>query len=179
MKRSAFIAVGRIVAPHGVRGEMRVEVTTDFPERFEPGAEIWVEGVSQSCQVVSARPHKRFLLVRLDRFSTRSEVEPLRNRYLVIPRERAAALPEDEYYSDELVGLRVVTEEGRELGIIEEVLWTGANEVYVVQGDYGEILLPAIADVVQEVDLERERMVVALMPGLAPNVEKAQREETE
>ncbi|NOX61314.1 MAG: 16S rRNA processing protein RimM [Chloroflexi bacterium] len=178
MKRSGYIAVGRIVGPHGVRGEMRVEVYTDFPERFEPGAELWVEGESRSSQVVSARPHKQFLLVKLDRFSTRTDVEPLRNRHLLIPRERAASLPEGEYYSDELEGLRVITTQGRELGVIQEVLWTGANEVYVVMGEFGEILIPAIADVVKEVDIELGRMLVSLIPGLAPAIDAIEAEES-
>lgn len=163
-----FLAVGRIVGPHGVRGEIKVEVMTDFPARFEPGSTLWVEGVEASCQVVSARPHKRFLLVRLDRFGDRTQVESLRGRHFQVPRGQAMLLPEGEFYSDELQGLLVETVEKVELGTLVEVVWTGANEVYIVEGPFGELLLPAIAEVVQAVDLQNGRMVVQLLPGLIP-----------
>jgi len=160
--------VGRIVAPHGIRGEVKVEVMTDFPERFAVGSELWLEGEEQPCRVLSARPYRGFLLIRLTGYPTRTEVEALRGRFLVIPREQARPLPEGEYYSDELEGLTVVTTTGFELGVLREVWWTGANEVYVTQGAFGEVLLPAIAEVVHEVDLQNRRLVVKLLPGLVP-----------
>ncbi len=164
----SHLAVGQIIGIHGIRGEMKVAVMTDFAERFTPGSFLWIEGEDAPRAVVAARPHKGYLLLRMAGLETRTDVEPLRRRYLLIERSQAAALADDEYYEDELLGLQVVAESGQHLGELTEILWTGANEVYVVQGAWGEILLPAIAEVVQEVNLVQERMVVRLMPGLVP-----------
>lgn len=166
------MAVGRIVGPHGVHGEIKVEVLTDFPERFAAGAELWLEGEDEPCRVLSVRPHRDFLLLLLDCIPTRGDAEMMQGRQLVVPRHLANPLPNDEYYSDEIKGLAVVSETGKELGVVVDVWWTaGANEVYVVEGDYGEILLPAIAQVIQEVDLQNQKLVVKLMPGLIPELD--------
>lgn len=164
----AFLAVGRIIAPHGVRGEVKVEIQTDFPQRFQPGAQVWLEGETDPLQVLAARQQQDFLLLQFDTISSRTDAELLRDRLLVVPRHRAMPLPDGEYYSDELQGLAVATTDGDELGVLVDVWWTNANEVYVVEGPWGEVLLPAIADVVQNVDLQNRRMFVKLLPGLAP-----------
>jgi 16S rRNA processing protein RimM len=160
------MAVGRIVGAHGIRGEIKVKQLTDFPERFAPGSLLYVEEEGFQREVISARPHKGLLLVKLSGITDRTTVEGLRGRHLFIAREEAMALEEDEYYEDELVGLRVETMEGELLGQLTEIIWTGANEVYIVQGPRGEVLLPAIAEVVQEVDLDAGVMRVTLLPGL-------------
>ncbi len=161
-----YMAVGRIVGAHGVHGEIKVRILTDFPERFTPGALLYLENESFQREVVSARPHKGMLLIKLSGFQNRTAVEPLRGKHLFIAREEAMPLEEDEYYEDELVGLMVETVEGDLLGELMEVMWTGANEVYIVRGPRGEILIPAIAQVVQDVDLDQGIMRVALLPGL-------------
>ncbi|MCP4167673.1 MAG: 16S rRNA processing protein RimM [Chloroflexi bacterium] len=166
------IAIGRIVGIHGVRGEVKVDVYTDFPERFEPGSDIVLEGEAQLYRILSTRPHKGMLLIHLEGFTSRAHVERLRGKHLVIPRDLAKVLDEDEYYVDELQGLRVSTDEGIDLGMLDEVLWTGANEVYVVHGEYGEVLLPAISEVIREVDLQDGYMIVRLLPGLVQALDK-------
>ncbi|MCO6450339.1 MAG: 16S rRNA processing protein RimM [Caldilineales bacterium] len=166
-----YIAIGRILAPHGVRGEIKVESMTDFPARFAVGSNLLVEGESRSRAVIQSRPHKEALLLRLAGIDNRTQAELLRDRHLLLPRHEATPLPAGEYYSDEIEGLAVITMDGRPLGNLVEVLWTAANEVYVVDGDYGEILVPATSEVVQEVDLGRGIMVVKLLPGLAPELE--------
>ena len=170
----SFLVVGRVIAPHGVRGEVKVEVQTDFPQRFQPGAELWLEGETDPVHVLSARPQRDFMLVLFDGTPSRDEAELLRGRDLLVPRSQAIALPEGEYYSDELEGLLVRTTGGEELGVLVDVWWTAANEVYVVEGKWGEILLPAVAEVVQEVDLQNRQMVVKLLPGLAPQLDSLQ-----
>ncbi len=165
-EREAYMAVGRIVGAHGVRGEIKVKLLTDFPERFAPGSLLFLEEEGFQREVLSARPHKDMLLIKLSGLPDRTAVEPLRGKYLFILREEAMELDEDEYYEDELVGLVVETMEGDLLGELVEIIWTGANEVYVVQGPQGEVLIPAIAQVVQEVDLEEGVMRVSLLPGL-------------
>ena len=165
-QREAYLAVGRIIGIHGVRGEIKVKSLTDFPERFSPGALLYVEGETIQREVLSARPHKGALLVKLTGMNDRNAAETLRGKYLFVAREDAMPLAEDEYYEDELVGLQVETMEGEVLGELMQIMWTAANEVYIVQGRRGEILIPAIAEVVQEVDLEQGVMRVALLPGL-------------
>ncbi len=169
---STYIAIGRIVGIHGVRGEVKVDVYTDFPERFEPGSDIVLEGETQLYRILSTRPHKGMLLVQLEGFTSRTHVERLKGKHLVIPRDLAKVLDEDEYYVDELQGLQVCTDEGIDLGVLDEVLWTGANEVYVVHGEYGEVLLPAIAEVIQKVDLQGGYLIVRLLPGLVQALDK-------
>ncbi len=164
----SHLAVGQIIGVHGIRGELKVDVMTDFPERFEAGSQLWIEGEDTPRSVVSARWHKGYLLLRLSGLEDRTAVEPLRERHLLVPRQQAHPLPTDTFYEDELLGLQVISEDGESLGVLSEVLWTAANEVYVVQGERGEILLPAIADVVLSIDLAAERMVVRLLPGLEP-----------
>ncbi len=160
------MAVGRIVGAHGIRGEIKVKQLTDFPERFAPGSRLYVGEEAFQREVIASRPHRGMLLVKLSGLSDRNAVEHLRGKYLFIDREEAMELEEDAYYEDELVGLTVETMEGELLGELMEIMWTGANEVYIVQGPRGETLIPAIAQVVQEVDLEAGVMRVKLLPGL-------------
>ena len=166
-----FLAVGRVVAAHGVRGEIKVDVLTDFMERYEVGSELYLEGEESPRRVLSSRPHKDFLLVLLPGLEDRSLVESLRGRHLLVPRDQAMPLAEDEYYADVLHGLRVFTHSGRDLGILTDVFWTGANEVYRVEGAFGEIWLPAIADVVLQLDLQNGNILVNLLPGLVPELD--------
>jgi len=165
-ERESYLAVGRIIGAHGVRGEIKVRQLTDFSERFAVGALLFVEGEPFQREIVSSRPHKGVMLIKLSGMGDRNAVEILRGKYLFVAREEAMPLEEDEYYEDELVGLVVETTEGDLLGELVEIMWTGANEVYIVQGPRGEVLIPAIAEVVQEVDLETGVMRVRLLPGL-------------
>jgi len=168
---ASYLAIGRIVAPHGIRGEVKVEVMTDFPERFKPGSRAFLgigseDPAAQPVKIVAARPHKGGFLVRLDVAPDRNAAEILRDRYLLIPETEAMRLGEHENYLHDLIGLRVETTDGRFLGKLTEVLFTKANDVYVARGPDGEVLLPAIRDVVLQVDLSARRMVVALPDGL-------------
>jgi 16S rRNA processing protein RimM len=172
-KQSAvsYLAIGRISGAHGIRGEVKVEVLTDFPERFKPGARAYLgvgtdDPEARLVRVVAARPHKGGLLVKLDIVPDRNAAELLRDQYLLIPETEAMPLGDHENYLHDLVGLQVETADGRHLGALKEILITKANDVYVVNGPGGEILLPALRDVVLRVDLPARRMVVALPEGL-------------
>ena len=168
---ATHLAVGRIRGVHGIRGELKVEVLTDFRQRYAPGSNLFIEGEEIEREVLSARAHKTYLLVKLKGLDNRTEAEKLHGLHFLVPRDNAMTLPEGEYYADELVGLRVITTDGVELGKLTEVLWTSANEVYVVIGSFGEVLLPAIAEVVQEVDLQNGEMLVNLLPGLVQSLD--------
>ncbi|MFS8525234.1 MAG: ribosome maturation factor RimM [Limnochordales bacterium] len=165
-----FVSIGEVTAPHGVRGEVRVWPRTDFPERFQRLERVFVRRpgrVPQELAVERARFHKGFVIVKLEGVDTRDDAETLRGALLQVPGDQVVPLPEDHYYVFQIVGLEVVDEDGRELGVVKEVLFTGANDVYVVErADGSELLLPAVKDVVLRVDVDAGRMVVRLLPGL-------------
>ena len=163
-----YFAVGKIVGAHGVRGELKVSLMTDNPERFRPGVRLFLESEEGPVpvEVASARPHKGMMLVTLATIQDRTAAERLQWRKLLIPQTEAMPLAEHENYVHDLIGLRVETFTGEALGEITEVLFTPANDVYVVAGPGGELLLPALRDVVLRVDLEAGTMLVKVPDGL-------------
>ncbi len=165
---NGYLAVGRITTAHSLKGEVRVELHTDFPERFVPGMVVYIGETLTKYTVDYARPHKLQLLVKFEGVDTRNAAEALGREWLFIPETDVVDLEEDTYWVHDIIGLQVQTEEGRELGVISEVLFTGANEVYVIKAAESEreLLVPAIADVVQQVDLAAKRMTVRLLPGI-------------
>lgn len=168
-----YFAIGRITSAHSLRGEMRVEPHTDFPERFEAGLTIFIGTTLVEASIERARPHKQMMLIKLAGVDDRNSAESLRGQWLFIAEEDAVPLEEDTYWVHEIIGMMVETDEGEMLGTITDVLYTGANDVYILQsrdsnGAPRELLLPAIADVVQRVEPEERRMIVHLLPGLLP-----------
>jgi len=159
--RAGFVAVGFVRAPRGVLGELSVEPMTDFAERFQPGAAVWAAGVSYT--VAGARPHRDALLVQLEGIESRGQAEPLRGLLLEVPDVTLTPLEQGRYYRFQIVGMDVVDTEGAPLGQIQEVLETGANDVYIVHDAESELLIPAIDSVVQDVDIDANRMVVRLL----------------
>lgn len=163
-----YLTVGRIVGAHGVGGEVKVALLTDYPERFRAGARLFLESETGAIpvEIASARPHKGMMLVKLAPVADRSAAESLRGRRLLIPEDQAMPLGEHENYAHDLIGLSVETPEGDILGELTEILFTPANDVYVVSGPLGEVLLPALRDVVRHVDLHQGKMIVQLPEGL-------------
>ncbi len=163
-----YFAIGRIVGAHGIRGAVKVAVMTDYPERFRPGAKAYL-GTELACtptEIESARPHKGVLLVKLSTVPDRNLAETLQGQYLLIRADQAMPLAEHEYYAHDLIGLAVETGDGEMLGTLTEILYTGANDVYVVEGPRGEILLPALRSVIVEVNLAARKMTVSIPDGL-------------
>ncbi len=137
---------------------------TDFPDRFMPGA-VLLAGDTK--YIVSAvRTHKKALLVALDGIDTRNQAEALRGKLFEVPESDLPHLDEDQYFRFDIVGIEVVDESGTSLGKVQEVLETGANDVYIVRDDESELLIPAIDSVVREIDTGARRMVVDVIPGL-------------
>jgi len=163
-----FIAIGQIIRPHGVHGEVLVAVLTDFPERFDALQVVYLGDAQEAdpWQVTAARWHRDQVLLKFQGCPDRTAAEQLRGWLVQIPVEETMPLPEGEYYVHQLIGLDVVTPEGEKLGQVSQVLFTNANEVYVVSGPRGEILLPAIADVIERIDLDAHQMQVRLIEGL-------------
>lgn len=165
----AFLVVGKIRKPHGVRGEVSMEVITHFPERLQPGTVIYIGDDYQPYRIRSLRWHGRLLLLSFDTFHDPESAGVLRNQLAYVRAEDRPPLPDGEYYHHQLLGLRVVSDEGDRLGILHQILETGANDVYIVRPEVGrEILLPATEEVVLAVDLDLGEMRVHLLPGLLP-----------
>ncbi len=166
-----YLAVGRVSRPHGVRGELRVEILTDYPGRLGQHAYFYLASpdspeIVRRYPVEKLRRHKEVLLLKLGGCDDRTGAEELRGQLVQIPTEEAVPLEEGEYYDFQLIGVKVEAESGESLGQVVEVLKTGANDVYVVRGSWGEVLLPAVKDVVLKLDIEARLMVVNLLPGL-------------
>ena len=162
--REGYIAVGWIRAPRGVRGELKVFVLTDFPQRFAPGAVLWAGGLPFT--VRRTRTHRGTLFVEFEGIGTRDQAEALRDLLLEVPEGELAPLEENQYFRFQVLGMEVVDADGQPLGRIEEVLDTGADDVYIVRNAEGELLIPAIDAVVKEMDVAGGRMVVELPEGL-------------
>jgi 16S rRNA processing protein RimM len=155
-----FLAVGKLRRPHGVQGEILMDVLTDFPDRLKPGKEVLVGEAYQPYTIIHLRRHDPALIITLEGIEDREAAGELRNQLVFIRSAGLPALPEGEYYHHELIGLQVVDESGKELGKLEQILETGANDVYLVRTAAGEeLLLPAIHDVVLEINLKEGRLV--------------------
>ncbi|GAB4397281.1 MAG: ribosome maturation factor RimM [Anaerolineales bacterium] len=164
-----YVAVGQLLRPHGVRGEMRMAILTDFPERLQPGTRVFLGEDYRPVKLLSVRPHQELLLVAFEGYPDRTAVEELRSEMVFVLSSQIPPLPEGEYYQHQLLGLQVFTEDGDLLGRLTEILETGANDVYVIQDDADrEILLPALDETILEIDLPAGKMRVHLLPGLIP-----------
>ena len=164
-----FVVIGRIVGAHGVRGELKLRPDIDDTEFLGEVDHLFIEGRRGRTQyeLKHVRSHKSAVLLTLEGVDDRTAAEGFRNRNVAVPLSWLPDLEEDEFYVAEIVGLTVEDDAGDVLGTIQEVIFTGANEVYVVDhGPHGQFLLPAIASVVQAVDLERGVVTVQLPPGL-------------
>ncbi|HZT96136.1 MAG TPA: ribosome maturation factor RimM [Chloroflexota bacterium] len=160
-----WMLVGRVAGAFGVHGELKVDPLTDFPRRFEELEVVYTGEKHFPRTVLSARVGRRILL-RLEGISSREDAQALRGTSLWVPRDQAVGLPEGQYYRDELVGLRVETEEGEALGSIDDILETGANDVYIVRSEGRELLVPAIQDVVVAIEVGRGRIIIRPLPGM-------------
>lgn len=162
--------MGRIVRPHGVHGALVVEADKDTFHSVIPSQVIYLGPQKMPETVRSMRPHRGRFIVRMEGCNDRKSAESWRGLELFIPFGDAEPLGEDEYYHWQIIGLTVQTEDGRGLGRLEQIIDTGANDVYLVRTESGEeLLLPAIQSVIREVDLAGKKLVVHLLPGLIPD----------
>lgn len=144
-----------------------MEILTDFPERLRAGVQVYVGDAHQPCMIHRRRMKDEALLLAFDGYTTPEAVGELRNQLVYVQVADRPPLPAGEYYHHQVLGCRVVTEDGRVLGTLQDILSTGANDVYVVRPETGpEILLPVIKSVVLAVDLEKRQIKVNLLPGL-------------
>lgn len=165
------LIVGRILGAHGLRGEVKVESYTDFEERFNAGQQLLLGDELQVAEISTSRAHKGIFLLGFDDITDRAAAELLHNEWLYIPEEAAMQLDEDSFWVHDIIGLNVQTESQERLGEVVDVLFTGANEVYIVRPVPGinknrELLIPALAEVICSVDLEAGAVTVRLLPGM-------------
>ena len=170
--RKGYVAVGFVRAPHGIQGELAVDPMTDFPDRFMPGSVLLAGDAKYTISRV--RTHQKTLLLALDGIETRNQADELRGKLLEVPEATLPRLEEDEYFRFDIVGINVVDENGTSLGKVEEVLETGANDVYIVRDADSELLIPAIDSVIKKIDVAEKRMIVALLDGLERRALKRQ-----
>ena len=164
--------IGEIVAPFSRFGEVKVRLDTDFPERFKGLKKVHLRpktGEARLMEVETCRFHKGQVLMKLRGIESINDAETLRNAVVQVRDDQAVVLPANEFYIHDLIGCEVVTEEDRILGEVTAVLTGPANDVYIVGQGKEEILLPAIKEVIKNVDIASRRITVTLTPGLLPN----------
>ena len=174
------LRVGVISSTHGLRGEVKVFPTTDTPNRFRKMKEVILDTGKEelTLAIEGVKFFKKFVILKFKGIDNINEIEKYKGKGLFVTREQAVTCEKDEYFIADLIGLEVFTEAGELLGVMKDVLQTGANDVYVVQvsaespyaqqltNSNRELLLPAIQDCIRKVDMESRKMQVYLMPGL-------------
>lgn len=165
-----MFTIGKIVNTHGVKGEMRILPSTDDIKRFEKLKQVTVVNREEKVyEITGIRYHKNFVLLKFKGIDTLNDAELLKNSLIKIDRKDSLPLEEDEYYISDLYGMNVITEEGRDLGEIKDILYTGSsNDVYIIfnKETQKEILIPAIKQCIKKVDVSNNLMTVHLLEGL-------------
>ena len=164
-----MLRVGVISSTHGVRGDVKVFPTTDDPARFEELETVLLDTGKEKLEleIAGVKFFKNMVILKFKGYDSINDVERYRGKDLWITREQAVPLGEDENFVADLIGLAVVTDGGETLGTMKDVMFTGANDVYVVERENGkELLLPAIKDCILDVDLENGVMTVHVLDGL-------------
>lgn len=164
-----FMRVGVIANTHGIKGEVKVYPTTDDKERFSLLKAVYIDtGEEKLCKKISSvRYFKNMAILKFKGINSINDVEQYKGMDLLIDREDALPLEENEYYIADVIGADVLLTDGKKFGVLKEVLTTGANDVFVVDSiEHGEILLPVIPDCVKEMDIPSKKIVVNIMKGL-------------
>lgn len=164
---SIYLAIGFLRRPHGVKGELIMDLHTDFPERIKPGRKVYIGEKYESVTMGGARSHGDGMLVTIRGYDSPESAGRFRNQWVYVKSSEVPSLPEGKHYKHEMIGMVVTDESGNHLGVVSEILETGANDVYVVRdANEKEILLPAIPSVILEVNMESNMMRVHLLDGL-------------
>ena len=163
------LEIGQIVNTFGIKGMVKVKPFTDDIRRFDELKTVYVEknGNQTEYEVEEVKYHKDMVLIKFKGIDKVEQAEMLRNSYLTVSRDSVEKLEEGRYYIVDLLGLEVYTDEQILLGTLEDIFNTGSNDIYVVKDKQGkQILLPAIQDVIKQIDIENKKIIVHLLPGL-------------
>jgi 16S rRNA processing protein RimM len=172
MRLCEYLEIGKIVNTHGLKGEVKVLPLTDSINRFYDLKWVYIDkfGKIEKFNIMAVKISKGFAIVKFREIDNVEKAEKLKDLFLKVDRENAIKLPEDSFFICDLLGCKVFDEQNSSLGIIKDVLKTGSNDVYVVDGEkYGEILIPALKSVVRKVSLENGWIKVVLPEGLLDN----------
>jgi 16S rRNA processing protein RimM len=162
-----YLSLGFLRRPHGLHGEIIMDLHTDFPERLRKGRKLFVGEDHKPFTVESVRPHGNGVLIKFRTIDIPEEAGQYRNQWVYAKTKDLPSLSTGQHYQHELLGMNVVDNDGNPLGTLSEIIETGANDVYVVRDDSGkEILLPNIPSVILELDFARRMMKVHLLEGL-------------
>jgi len=163
-----YISIGKILNTQGNRGAVRILPLTDYPERFNQMDRVMVSinGLMRELLIEESYPYKKFIIIKFKEIQDMSAAEELKGGLLVVTRDELMPLPEGSFYIFDLIGINVFDSGGRFLGKINDVIQTGSNDVYLVESGAKPMLIPALKEVVREVDLAGRRMVVKLPEGL-------------
>lgn len=164
-----MITIGKITRPHGVEGEVKVLPMTDFPERFCHLKQVTLANGAGDERVVGverAKCTRDNIFLKLKGIDTAQEAERLRHMFLLVQPSEAFPLPKDRYYIFDLIGLDVITDLGTGVGRVKDVMQLKSNDVYVVQSERGEVLIPATKQIVREIDLRGGKMIIHPVRGL-------------
>lgn len=164
-----LLQVGAITSTHGIKGEVKVFPTTDDVNRFKKLKEVVLDtGKEQiTLQIQGVKFFKQFVILKFKGIDNINDIEKYKGKSLFVTRENAVKLEKDEYFIADILGSTVEDEDGNILGILKDVIVTGANDVYVVENEEGkELLFPAIKECVLNVDVEQSKITVHIMPGL-------------
>ena len=166
-----FVTIGQIIAPWGNKGELKVEVVTDFPHRFSPPSMVYVN--QQPVTIISTRWHKGKAIIRLDTTVSAEDAQRLRGQPIEIHHSQLEPLLEGQYYHFQVIGLEVWTTQGEFLGNVTDIISAKSNDNYVVSGADGEIIIPTIEDVIKSIDLDKGRITIEAIEGLLSLNKKA------
>lgn len=174
-----FLVVGKIQRPHGVRGELKIEIMTAYPEWLQELDVVYVGNDPEASDAAIEYPlagtrfHQHNLLIRLGGVDDRNAADLLRGKLVMIRVDQSVPLEEDEFYEWEIIGMAVYTDQGEYLGDVMEIMETGANDVFVVQGgSRGPVLIPDIEDVIDDIDPDERKITITPLPGLLPGDEE-------
>ena len=164
-----LLQVGVITQTHGVRGEVKVFQTTDDAARFKKLKHVMLDTGKETLplDIESVKFFKQFVILKFKGFDNINDIERYKRCPLLIERENAVPLEEGEYFIADMIGMKVITDEGENFGILKDVMETGANDVYVIEHpSEGEVLVPAIKECILDVDIENRQMKIHVMNGL-------------
>ena len=166
-----LVEIGRIVGTHGLRGDLKVRLHAADPEVMQAAQLLYLrlpEGEMLTVEPCRQTLHKGQVLLRLRGLESINQVEHLVGSLVKLPKNELPELVDDEYYWSQLKGFQVVDRQRGEIGFLQQMFTTAAHDVYVVKGGYGEVLIPAVGQFIEEINLEERRMLVDLPDGLIP-----------
>lgn len=168
-----FLVIGKLRRPHGLKGDILMEVMTDFPERIKSGELVYIGEEFKESYFRTCKWHGKLMRISFEGINDPESAGEYRNKYVYVHCDNSPELPEGEFYHHQLIGLQVISDDGKNLGVVTSILETGSNDVLSVQDMHGrEILIPVIQQVMRDVNIESGIITIYVLPGLIPESSK-------